>query len=916
MPQVIPFITAFGSAVLAGATGGILGSVAAGTIAGTLGVIAGSALLSQGLNALNKPKAARLGGNLSAQKSAIGTRALILGRTAVGGNLCTDLMRSGRNSGVATQVIGIGGCGPVGTIESVIWGADTLTFSGSAGSIQVVSSPSKYSGKPLWMVQKSGAWDQTAININSGGSGLESGAHPSAWRSTDRLGGFLAAMMIYGAENPIFEQNFHIPVFVVDASSVPLIDPRTLSAATTQSQKRNPWVWAYSFARGFYSETNVKTVGIGLSASLIDTTSFATAANTADSNSWTVAGVLQSNPSSMWADMQSIAQAGGGSVTIRSGKLAAIVSAARSSIGTITEDDLAAPPVITAAFEGSTIPNRIIPRFISEDNAWAAVDGSVVTDAAFVTAQGGRQITDTIEFPLCGGGGDQAGVLAAYSLVNAREPLSFALSLKPQARYIGQAGDCVTLALPNSGLSSHKVVITEIAYGPDLSLQIKAISETDTKHDYALGKTSVPPDYSITTPYDVNVIPTPSIGSWTATASTLEGGGSIIPVINLTGASDWIGATGIVIKAKLASGGDWLISELISPNATSHQLRGLQPSTDYIVGVAYIGLNYKEGVPLSLSAVTLAGTIVGQAASVEWSGVTGSNKPEDNATYNVGALADLNQVDTNQIVASAVSETTSVSLTPNKAAYAQIIPTGGFGAPSAGESITFNGVTFTVATGNSGGTTLGLNQCTSLLNTLLTLAELVHAHTTVNVAILPYYEPSGSYERIQVFSKLSGTSGNGVTWSASSYFGGSSGTLANGANSAVAYGGSPDGVKRIYLGALSASSFSGRLKPKINVTVSAAANSFAHEFRICISRSLGPNGASRFIKDLYCTKVAGTIRETYNRDSVDFGAALNGSTPQNYIYHFFLDFTRVIGASDQVDCTITDVQLEIENQKR
>jgi hypothetical protein len=512
--------------------------VAAGSLTAAIGYAVGGVALSAGINALNKPKTQRLGGNLAVQKSAIGSRALILGRTALGGNLCTDLMRSGNKSGVATAVYGLGGCGPVGAIESIIWGADTLTFSGSAGSIQIVNSPSKYSGKPLWMVQKSGAWDQTYINIAAGGSGLEASAQPSAWTSNHRLGGFLAVMMIYGAENPIFKDNFHQPVFVVDANAVVMKDPRTAANATTQLQRRNPWVAAYQFAKGFYSQTNIKVHGIGLSEDLIDGSSFGAAATIADDNEYTIGGVLPSNPSNVWQDLRSIAQAGGGDVTIRNGKLTAVISAPKSSVGTITEDDLAGNPSISSAVEGSQIPNRIIPRFVSESNGWQVVDGSAVTDSAFVTAQDGKEITTTIELPLCGGGPAQAGILAAYALVNTREPLSIVLNLKPQARFIGLTGDCLTLQLPSSGLSSHKVLITEMTYRADLSCQIKCISETDSKHDWALGKTTDAPDYTVTTPYDVSVIPTPSSGVWTATAATLSGGGTVLPVINVTGASD------------------------------------------------------------------------------------------------------------------------------------------------------------------------------------------------------------------------------------------------------------------------------------------------------------------------------------------------------------------------------------------
>jgi hypothetical protein len=84
--------------------------------------------------------------------------------------------------------------------------------------------------------------------------------------------------------------------------------------------------------------------------------------------------------------------------------------------------------------------------------------------------------------------------------------------------------------------------------------------------------------------------------------------------------------------------GDIWVDTSVPPNVTKVR----------VAGVWQVGANYSTNTNQLTDGAGLGTTAI-------WTGITGAAKPADNATYNIGALADLNAVDTAQITNNAVT---------------------------------------------------------------------------------------------------------------------------------------------------------------------------------------------------------------------------------------------------------------------
>ena len=267
------------------------------------------------------------------------------------------------------------------------------------------------------------------------------------------------------------------------------------------------------------------------------------------------------------------------------------------------------------------------------------VEGAEVTDASWLTQDAGREKRVTVEYAYAGGGSAHVGHLAALDASNAREPLVFTLQCKQQARYAGFVGDAVTVSLPEIGLSSTKMVVVSRIVNTDGTVDYELLVETDAKYAFAAGKTSAAPSFTLQPGFDIFSVPQPDLADWTAVAAQITSGATSLPIVRVTGsAANYNFASGVVFKLRLNSiGSPWLVSEDAPPAATQHEFRGLTNNTGYIVGIAYRGVTGVEGPVRELAAVT-TGTLVageaGAAATVPWTGVTGSGRPADGATVN------------------------------------------------------------------------------------------------------------------------------------------------------------------------------------------------------------------------------------------------------------------------------------------
>lgn len=610
------------------ATATVVGAVAANVI-----IAAGTQLA---INALTpKAKVTATASQLQTKIGAVTPRAIIMGRTAVAGTLLTPTpLKSGKDDRFASNFYALSHAGPSGVVESIQWGDDVVTFDGNGNAI------GKYNDN-MWLFQKNGDWSQTAISYV--GHAVLGSSTPSAWDSTKTGKGCLMVALVVRYAAKVLGGNMQTPLFVVDANAAVLIDPRTGLAATTQAQRRNPAVWAYSWRLGWFQNSK-RVIGMGQASSEIHTAAYAYAANVADANSWTIGGEA-TTADDRYAVETIILQTCASVPVERNGLQSVVTSAVRSSVGTISSDDLRADPKWRYNTQQSSRPTAIQTRYRSETNRWQMIEGAEVTDAGWLTADAGREKRVTVEYPYAAGGSAHVGHLAALEASNAREPLIFTLQCKQQARYDGFVGDAVTVSLPEIGLSSTKMIITSRVVNPDGTVDFDLLVETDAKYSFAAGKTSAAPSFTLQPGFDINSVPQPGASEWAAVAAQITSGTTSLPIVRVTGsAADYSFASGVVFKLRLNSGGSpWLVAEDAPPASTQHEFRGLTNATGYIVGVAYRGVTGVEGPIRELAAVTTGALVAGEAGTattVPWTGVTGSGRPEDNAT--IGARVGTN----------------------------------------------------------------------------------------------------------------------------------------------------------------------------------------------------------------------------------------------------------------------------------
>lgn len=556
-----------------------------------------SAVTGAAMSALSpKPKVSAANSQLQTKVGAVTPRTIIFGRTAVAGTLLTPTpLKSGKDDRFATNFYALSHSGPSGVVESIQWGDDTVTFDVNGNAI------GKYNDN-MWLFQKNGSWSQTAINFV--GHSVLGSSTPAAWDSTKRAQGCLTVALVVRYAAKVLGGNMQTPLFVVDANAISLIDPRTGSAATTQAQRRNPAVCAYSWRLGWF-QNNKRVIGLGQPASEIHAAAYAYAANVADANSWTVAGEA-STADDRYAVELAILQACASVPVERNGLQSVVTAALRSSVGTITSDDLRANPKWRYQVEQSSRPTAIQTRYRSEANRWQMVEGAEVTDAAWLTEDAGREKRIAIEYAYAANGSAQVGHLAALDAVNAREPIIFYLPCKQKARYAGFVGDAITIQIPEIGLSSLKVTILSRVVNSEGTVDYEVLTETDAKYPFAASKTSAAPSFTLNPGFDIFSVPQPGASEWASVAAQITSGGTSLPIVRVTGsAADYSFCSGVIFKLRLNSvGSPWLVSEDAPPEVAQHEFRGLTNSTGYIVGIAYRGVTGVEGPVRELAAVT------------------------------------------------------------------------------------------------------------------------------------------------------------------------------------------------------------------------------------------------------------------------------------------------------------------------
>lgn len=598
------------------ATFGASLGIAASTIAAasTVATVAGLASTAIGIASalLTKPPNFGAGGN--PQRFVTNPQSGIpyaIGRTRVSGlqihGDTSDGFSGKTKNDVLSFAVLLSGGGQIEGIESFTADKEAVTFDAGGNAIGRLRN---YMAQKIWL----GGAMSSALALSLGSASVP------GWTSAHKLSGMTHALWMLRFETDGSKYGAGRPEPAWVGKWVKIYDPRLDSTypggsgscraldESTYVWSRNPALHALTWCLGRW-QNGKRVLGIGAPIATIRIAEFVQAANIADANGWRAGGVTYSTESK-WNTLKAMLQAGGAVPTKTAAMIGCRVFAPRVSLVTIPAADLLDGLTIPAAKSRRDRVNSIIPRFRSEDHEWNVISGSPITVASYVTADGGLRSRELdlpfVQHEVGQAGVDglaQAGALARYEIENAREagPISFTTGPK----YIGlKDGDCVTLNVPEEGLSNQKVIlIGDPKFDPATGkISFTAETERDAKHGFALGQTTTPPPPFSLTPPALQPVQ-PAAGAWTLAAVT---GADGLPMLRVSGAVSDRGWDNVLIQYRKVGATSWTLAGSYPDNGdVKVDIPAVDGATAYEARVAYVNA-VGPGDWRDLSSVTTA----------------------------------------------------------------------------------------------------------------------------------------------------------------------------------------------------------------------------------------------------------------------------------------------------------------------
>lgn len=364
----------------------------------------------------------------------------------------------------------------------------------------------------MWLKRSLGEQPQTALTSPTGtGAGI---AAPG-WGSDHKLNGLASYVLTMFENSKLTEYQGGVvkPLHVIEgvfgwdprldstypggSGSCRLLDPTTWVWIEEGCIAALNWAigrWAGDSGGGTYGVPYACSLigGIGSSLAGIDVASFVNAANVADASGWKVAA-YPSTKDDKYAVLTNLLQASGAVPSRKAGKISCItIAEEQASVVTVTAADTAGAVEVSLGQSRLERINTILPRFWSEEHRWEMVQAGPVTNAGWVTEDGGKR-SRGLDYPFVPAA-DQAAQLAYYDIANVREPVTGTVPFKPHMRQIAP-GDCFTFDEPGFLLDGIKVKCLRRAYDPmTRGVRITFRQETDAKHTDAYEQTgSTPP---------------------------------------------------------------------------------------------------------------------------------------------------------------------------------------------------------------------------------------------------------------------------------------------------------------------------------------------------------------------------------------------------------------------------------------
>lgn len=376
--------------------------------------------------------------------------------------------------------------------------------------------------------------------------------------------------------------------------------PCRLGVRSTYRWINDGGIGALNWALGLIENGQV-VGGIGASIDGIDVPAFVEVANIADANGWTLSAWPDTSEDAS-AVLDQLLQAAGAVRARHAGKISCVSRGApRASVATITARDTAGDIELDTAPSLFNRLNTITPRFMSEAAGWVMTPANPVSFPQYVTDDGGKH-GDQIDYRFVSSL-KQAAELAAYDILDAREPFSGTIPLKAHMRHL-KRGDTFDIDEPGFLMDGVKCIVLSRSYDPKTAqVRLGFRSETDSKHPLALGKTTTLPAFPVLTPTDPTFVSPPLPSDWLIVPRPPSGDGTQQPGFDLTGLVSNATATAVIVEwgappdppppdplpedKTFADYVDWEVAYQGPPDVQRIPITGLQSGQTYYIAVRY-----------------------------------------------------------------------------------------------------------------------------------------------------------------------------------------------------------------------------------------------------------------------------------------------------------------------------------------
>ena len=615
-------ISAAVAAITTYVSGAFAASAAGGaTLAQTATVIgvnlAASAAVNAAATALLQPNTGAEGSPLEWRADPRAGVPFALGRVAAAGRIVHRDEWGGDNRYQSIWTV-CSGAGPIQQIENFY--ADDVAVSFGANG---VASTSPYADK-MWLQTTLGTSSDTALaqtGLDAASPGYE------GWGSSQALPYRAACQLTLYQDSKFKSYPSGEPRTRLTLKGIKLYDPRldsTVSGGSgshrwgtpsTYAYSDNPALLALNWAMGLYEGSQL-VGGIGAGSAGVYLPAFMEWATVCDANGWT-ASAYPSSLDDRHQVLLGLMQAGGARYARFAGKISCIVNAPKTSVVTLSVEDTAGPFEIATNADRLDRVNTLVPTCRMESHNWEDVPQDEISVSDYVTADGGV-IDRDLSYPYValhadGSNADQIAELAAYAILDSREPFSGTVPLKPWGMQL-EPGDVFTITEPGFLLSNVKLKCLNRSFDPATNIvRVSFISESDGKHDFALGRTNTPPVPATLTVPDIYDVPAPAIDVWSASP-----GAGKQPTILVTGSADQDNAKGFIVEYRTAidpdTGSAWAGDDagwrVFGENDIATEavvLTGLEPETAYQVAVKYVSQFGVIGTRRVLGSVTTGG---------------------------------------------------------------------------------------------------------------------------------------------------------------------------------------------------------------------------------------------------------------------------------------------------------------------